>query len=208
MVCRLVTRTDRLRPRVERHVRQVYASAHDATIRAFPDLMVADFDDAQAVRCAAGLRRAADGFFSECYLNRAFEDVLSELAAAPVGRARIIEVTSLASGSACALSRLIACIVEHARGQGVDWAVFTITPRLERRLRQLKLPLIPICPAEPSRVAHPEDWGRYYEAGPMVMALPDRGLPSTLGAPDHRTIARSRPGSPRTGSCARLAHVV
>jgi Thermostable hemolysin len=208
MVCRLVTRADRLRPLVEGHVRRIYARVHGAAIRSFPELMVADIDEPCGVQCAAGLRQAADGFFSECYVDRPFEEVLSALAAEPVSRSRIIEVANLASGNVRSLSRLIACIVEYARGRGIDWAVFTITPRLERLLRHMKLPPIPICPAQASRVANPGDWGRYYETRPMVMTLPDRGLPAGPELAERRPSIASMAEARWTDPCMPVANVV
>jgi hypothetical protein len=176
---RFVPESDRLRPPVEAHVRAIYGRTYGAVIRKFPRLMVADVDETGVVRCAAGLRRAADGFFSECYLDSPLESQLGRLAAAAVGRNRIIEVTSLASGSACASARLIGDIVEYARLIGTDWAVFTITPRLKRLLCRIGLPVAVLGPADESRVANPADWGRYYETGPLVAAMQDPG-PATL----------------------------
>lgn len=173
MACRFVTREDWLRERVEQHVRQLYERAHGAIVRTFPNLMVADLDAAAVVRCAAGLRQAADGFFSECYVERTLEDALSALARQPVGRDRIIEVTSLASLNVCALVRLIRHIVAYARDRGIDWAVFTITWRLKELLCRMNLPLVVLCPAERARVERPDDWGRYYESSPVVTVLRD-----------------------------------
>ena len=125
MVCRLVSREDWQRARVEHHVQEVYRRAYGAGIRSFPDVMVADFDQAGDVRGAAGLRLARDGFFSECYVDRGFEELLSDLALERVGRDQIIEVTGLASASLRTLVRLIVEIIGFARRVGIEWAVFT-----------------------------------------------------------------------------------
>jgi len=156
-------------------VQQVYGRAYGAVLRRFPDLMVADFDERGEVRCAAGLRRAADGFFSECYVDAPLEAVLSGLAGALVDRERIIEVSSLASRSACSSAHLIERIIAFARQVGTDWAVFTITPELKRLLCRMRLPVVELGTAERSRVANPADWGRYYDTRPLVAAMQDPG---------------------------------
>ena len=179
MAFRFVPCGDRLRPLVEAHVQAVYSRTYGAVIRSFAPLMAADFNDAGFIRCAAGIRLADDGFFSECYVDNALEDILSHVTGEAVGRNRIIEVTNLASGSACSSTPLIENVIAFARQIGTDWAVFTITPRLKRLLFRMKLPIFVLSPANPSRVANPEDWGRYYETLPLVAAMQDPG-PSTL----------------------------
>jgi hypothetical protein len=193
MVCRFVTREDWLRRRVERHVRQVYHRAYGAVVREFPDLMVADLDEAHGVRSAAGLRGTATGFFSECYLDQPLDAALSDLAGEPVGRERIIEVTSLASTNFAAMARLVAQIVDFARSGAMDWAVFTITPRLQRLLCRMDLPIVVLCAAQACRVANPEDWGRYYETGPVVAAMPDPALAADVPIPDRQATVAAAP---------------
>lgn len=175
MVFRFVPCGDRLRPIVEAHVQRIYRQTYDATVRRFPHLMVADFDEAGAVRCAAGLRRAGDGFFSECYVTSPLEKLLSDMAGGRIVRTRIIEVNNLASSCIGSSARLIRQIIAYSRQVGTDWAVFTITPQLRRLLCQMKLPIIVLGAAEASRVINPADWGRYYDTGPVVAAMQDPG---------------------------------
>jgi len=156
-------------------VQQVYRQAYGAILRHLPELMVADIDDSGTVLCAAGLRLAGDGFFSECYVDAPLEAVLSCLAGTPVGRERIIEVNNLASSGVRSSADLIDNIIAFARRIGTDWAVFTITPELKRLLCRMKLPIVVLGSAERSRVANAADWGRYYETRPLVAAMRDPG---------------------------------
>ena len=86
MAFRYVPDGSRLRPLVESHVREVYGRTHGAVVRNFPRLMVADVDANGQIHCAAGLRRAGDGFFSECYVDMPLEIELSRLTGHSVGR--------------------------------------------------------------------------------------------------------------------------
>lgn len=160
-------------------MQRVYGLAYYAVIRQFPDLMVADFDDSGAVRCAAGLRLAGDGFFSECYVDAPIEAVLSRLAGKRIGRERVIEVNNLASRGARSSAHLIETVIAFARQIRTDWAIFTITPDLKRLLCRMKLPVVVLGAAERSRVANAVDWGRYYDTRPVLAAMQDPG-PETL----------------------------
>lgn len=201
---RIVAGDDRRRQPVEAHVRHVYDRAYGATIRSFPDTLIAEFDAAETVRSAAGLRFAKDGFFSQCYLDKRLEDVLGRIAEEPVPRDRIIEVVNLASTGVCSSVHLIENIIEFGRRNGAEWAVFTITPRLHKLLRRINLPIVVLASAQRSRVPNPEDWGRYYETLPVVAAMRDREPGSTVLSSnlDHR----ARPDAVRRGVGSPLVH--
>ncbi len=171
MTIRFVTPEHQLRKTVEQHIRQVYKTTYNATLRSFPYLIAADVDDEETIGCAVGLRMTTDGFFSECYVDRPLDEIVSEIALETIARDRIVEITNLASNSSCSLARMVPSIVEFTHQNGMEWAVFTITPRLKKRFCRMKFPIREICAAERSRVANPEDWGSYYETLPMVAVL-------------------------------------
>ena len=75
----LIPRDDGLRPQAEQLIAEVYARHYAARITTFPDTLVSRIGADSAIDCAAGLRFAADGFFSEAYLDAPVEMLLSAL---------------------------------------------------------------------------------------------------------------------------------
>ena len=159
------------RARTEAFIRGVYAEAFGAVIPAFPNLLAAAFDKAGAPLCAAGLRFADDGFFSEAYLDRPIEARLSAEGRRPVSRRRIFEVTTLASRSPMASLRFVNRIGDFGRTRDFEWLFFTATDRLQRLLRWMGHPLVVLGAADPRRIADPERWGSYYTYLPRVCGI-------------------------------------
>jgi hypothetical protein len=174
MDCRVVRRDEKIRPVVEQYVRQAYLKSYEARIANFPATMIVDSLEDGMIKAAAGVRLADEGFLSECYLDASLEEILSDLSGEQVRRDRIIEVTTVAANGACPLARLIGEVTRFARLNGADWAVFTITSRLQRLLRHMTLPIVELCPAEASRISNPAEWGTYYETRPVVTVMQDR----------------------------------
>jgi hypothetical protein len=181
-----------LRGAVERHVRSVFASTYGARIRSFPGLMVAEAE-AGAVTVAAGLRTAAEGFFSEHYFDSPLEDVLGAAEGETVERGAIVEIANLAASRSGRVARLIDGIVALAAARGAEWAVFTITPRLYALLTRLGHPIVVLGAAERAFVPRPDDWGTYYDTAPVVAAMrrPDGLLPFSASS----GVARSASGA-------------
>lgn len=122
---------------------------------------------------AAGLRDAARGFFSQVYLDRPVEEMLTQLSGNPVTAHEVIEVVSMACPNPAATLRLIEAITAEGRRQGAGWGLFTATGPLMRLLRRTGVPLLPLAPARPERLADADRWGRYYQTSPWVCALQD-----------------------------------
>ena len=137
----------------------------------FPATLIAMVSGRDELLCAAGLRFAADGFFSECYLDAPVDEVLSALWCEGVGREKIFEVTSLASRSPHIVGSFLRKIVACGKAAGFEWAFFTATTPLKGLLERIGLPLMPLAVADRARVAHPDDWGSYYELSPSVCAV-------------------------------------
>ena len=108
--------------------------------------------DDGAVLSAAGLRFAADGFFSECYLEAPVDAALSALSRYPVRREKIFEVTSLASRSPHTVGSFLRKIIACGEAAGFEWAFFTATAPLKALLERMSLPLVPLAAADRSRV--------------------------------------------------------
>lgn len=162
-----------VRPAAEALIQSVYADAFGATVRHFPRLLVATLDwDGHPV-CAAGLRTTGDGFFSEAYLDQPVERALSAHTGRHVHRARVFEVTTLASRRADLSPAFVHQIALLGETQGFEWCFFTATERLRRLLRRLKLPITTLGAADPARIADAAAWGRYYASAPVVCAADD-----------------------------------
>jgi hypothetical protein len=167
----IIPRDHELRPAADQLIAEVYARHYSARIRAFPATLVAMISDDGTVLSAAGLRFAADGFFSECYLEEPVDAVLSALSRDPVCREKIFEVTSLASRSPHTVGSLLRKVIACGEAAGFEWAFFTATAPLKALLERMSLPLVPLAAADRSRVPNPDAWGSYYALAPSVYAV-------------------------------------
>lgn len=175
MILRVVSRCDPLRSDVEEYVRRIFATQHAAIVREFPERLAAAFGPDHSPLCAAGIRTAEDGFFSEFYLGSPVECALGRVSRAPVQRSQVIEVTSLASDRPGHAFMLLDYITQLGRADGKRWGVFTATEKIRRCLERAGLAFTPLAAARADAVPNPGDWGRYYEANPVLCAMHDRG---------------------------------
>lgn len=173
MILRVIERGDPLRSEVERYVREVFARQHGALVREFPDRMAAVLAPNRTPLCAAGIRTEADGFFSEFYLDSPVEAALARACSVPVERSQVIEVTSLASDRPGHCFLLLDYITQLGRTDGRRWGVFTATEKLRRRLVRSGLTIATLAAARAESVPNRHNWGRYYDANPMVCAMRD-----------------------------------
>ncbi len=167
----LTPRGGELRPAAEALIAEVYSLHYAARITTFPDTLVSMVGAGGDIHCTAGLRFAADGFFSEVYLDQPVDAVLSALRHSPVRREKIFEVTSLASRTPHMVGVFLRKIIACGEAAGFEWAFFTATAPLKVLLERLKLPLASLAKADRSRVANPEAWGSYYTLAPHVFAV-------------------------------------
>lgn len=189
MTLQLIHRDHPLRPLAEEKVRAIYRQSYDAVVRSFPELLAAFVDAKGKPTCIAGVRYGLTDCFSEQYLDRPVEAVLSAVDSRAVGRGEILEVTTLVSQRSAESIGLVRSITNLGRSLGMRWGLFTATSRLRRALPRLGMPLVELAPARRDRAAHPEDWGRYYETDPWVCAMSDQApAPST-----RPTAARATP---------------
>ena len=160
------------RAEVEALVRDVYAREYNAKIETFADLLIALPAEDGGYQAAAGLR-IGDGFFSEVYLERSIEDVLSDHWRPPAARQEIAEVTTLAASHPHASLALMAGITGHLRNENVRFAFFTVTERLHMMLKRIGVPAHELAKATADKVKNPQDWGLYYATNPRVVAIHD-----------------------------------
>lgn len=176
MILRVIERGDPLRSGIEAYIREVFARQHAALVREFPDRLAAVLAPDRSPLCAAGIRTAEDGFFSEYYLDGPIETALTRKCGTPVERGQVIEVTSLASDRPGHCFLLLDYITQLGRAGGRRWGVFTATEKLRRRLQRTGLTVATLAAARAEAVPNRQDWGRYYDANPMVCAMRDCSL--------------------------------
>lgn len=172
----VVPRADALRDRVEACIRAVYGQAFGAWDVTLPATLIAWLDGDDRPLCAAGLRTAEDGFFSETYLDAPIERVLAERTGRDVRRRSVFEITTLASQSAEVCPAFVRQLAAFGKGAGFGWCFFTATARLRALIGELGIPFLALAPADPARLPDPARWGSYYEHTPQVCAVDDRWL--------------------------------
>ncbi|BBU64345.1 hypothetical protein MSC49_42800 (plasmid) [Methylosinus sp. C49] len=174
--CQIVTLDHPRRAEAETFIRRVYRSRYGAEISVYSPILIALIDDRDGIVCAAGLRSAREGFFSESYLLAPVEQVLSKLSGEQIGRSEIFEVTTLASSAPRETMRLFCDIVAFGRESGFSWSFFTLTRRLWQLIDNLGLGPVVLGDVDPQRIDNHGVWGRYYEADPKVYAVSRRSI--------------------------------
>jgi len=172
------------RDEVEALARDVYAREYGAKIAAFADTLIALPAPDCGYLAVAGVRIGGD-FFSEIYLDRPIEVVLSDHWYPPAARSEIAEVTTLAANRPCASHALFAAITGYLRDQGVRFAFFTVTERLHMMLKRVGVPAQHLASANIDRVNNPQDWGMYYATNPRVVAIHDAFVTLPVSTIDH-----------------------
>lgn len=158
------------RAEAEALIAKVYAHEYGANIVAFSDLLIALPDVHGTLRAAAGLRIGGN-FFSEIYLERPIEQVLSDHWHPPATRDEIAEVTTLAAVHPNASHALFSGIVGYLKALNVRFAFFTVTERLHRMLIRTGIPAEELALASADKVHNADDWGLYYATNPKVVAI-------------------------------------
>ena len=135
----IVTRDDPSRPDIEAFIKKVYRLRYNASVDDFPAQLIAFRGDNDELLCAAGLRTAEDGFFSENYLDAPIEKILGDLSSQAVPREEIVEVSTLVSLAPNEVSQFIADMISFGKANGFSWSFFTATARLRRIVEKLGL---------------------------------------------------------------------
>ena len=167
----LVRLGDPGRPEIEAFIRRVYALRHNAQVDTFPSNLIAVRDVHGDVICAAGLRTAEDGFFSESYLDAPVERILSRLVDKDVDRNEILEISTLVSLAPAKLPRFLARLIAFGEEHRFSWSFFTATRRLRRVVEKVGLAPIYLADADRTRIENSERWGSYYALEPRVYAV-------------------------------------
>ena len=172
------------RARLEGFIGASFAERHGARIRHFMPDLLALCDAAGRFRAAIGVRDAAGGpLFLERYLDLPVEAHIERMHGAPVARGRIAEVGNLAALGTGHSRLLIVALTDLLIAEGFEWVVFTATAEVANSFQRLALAPLVIGTADPARMGDErDDWGRYYDCSPRVMAGAIRGGYDTLTA--------------------------
>lgn len=168
------------RDRLERAVRDVFRAEFNAYVPGFPNHLLAALGPDRAPRAVAGLRFAADGLFSEVYLDGSIEAVLTPIFRRPVDRAQVVEFSSLAALEPGAALPLMVAAIRIALAAGASYGLFTVTDRLHALLARTGLAFVDLGPARPERLPNAAIWGDYYRHDPHVLAIAAEVLPAAL----------------------------
>jgi hypothetical protein len=165
-------RSHRQRASVEEFVRRAFALKHGASIRSFMPTLYALQGRDDRICGVAGVRSAAaEPLFLERYLSQPIESALSERVGERATREQIVEVGNLSSLSCRAAFHLVALLPRLLMDRGHLWVTFTATDAVRGILDRFNAPVIELSGATKDKVANlGDDWGRYYECDPRVMA--------------------------------------
>ncbi len=163
------------RSQTERFLEAAYSRAFDGRLRSHYPVLFGVRDAAGEVIAAAGVRPARSGpLFLERYLDRPIELAIVAPGEASVDRAAIVEIGSLAAARHGAALQLFEALASHLADSGASHVAVTATRGLRRTFSRLGFPWRALAPADPARIDGAEDWGRYYDTDPQVIAGPLR----------------------------------
>lgn len=177
------------RKTIEQFVQRAFELKHRACIRSFMPTLYALQGQDDRICGVAGIRSAAtEQLFLERYLQQPIECTLSQRVGEQVSREQVVEVGNLASLSCRAAFHLVALLPQLLIDRGHLWVTFTATDAVRGILNRFNAPVIELTEATEDKVAElGDDWGRYYECDPRVMAawLP-HGVSLQVAAAIHR----------------------
>jgi hypothetical protein len=173
------------------HIRWVYQSAYGAQVSEFAPLLVVATRADGEILCAAGIRTAQDGFFSEAYLPAGFSAALQQTVGLNVPAMQIMEVVSLASTTPFPVLPMLDRMIDWGRDNGMTCGVFTATRPLRRLLNRTGLSYVELASADIDRVANPQAWGSYYDTDPRVCAFSEVLSQPALLSPRARANSRT-----------------
>lgn len=169
--CALLAPDSPDRPAAEQFIRSVFRERYGARLTALPPTLLTLYGAENQILAIAGLRPARDErLFLEVYLDEPVEVAIRRRINAPLDRARIIEVGSLATRAPGYARTLIQSLTAFLYHRHFDWVVFTAVSALRNTFRRLGLNPLHLCAADPLRLADGgAEWGSYYERSPAVM---------------------------------------
>ncbi|MDX8403554.1 MAG: thermostable hemolysin [Mariprofundaceae bacterium] len=161
------------RGETEQFIHDRFNFEYDADIRHYMPHLVRISTREGEIVAAVGYRDAAcHNLFIEHYLDNPIEVVINQHLHTPIARQEIVEVGNLADAHPGGARAAITALTAYLYGAGFRWVVFTGVTKLRNAFSRLGIDTIHIGDADPSRLdtEEQESWGRYYLAGPHIMA--------------------------------------
>jgi hypothetical protein len=165
-------RGDAGREAAEQFVREGFFRTHRACVQSFLPTLLTLTDLDGAVQGVIGCRFASEEpLFLERYLDAPIEQVLAARIGARVLRERVVEVGNLSCRSSRLAQELVGLLPPFLVGRGLVWIAFTATSSVRRILRHAGARTLELASAQRARAqGSGDDWGRYYDNDPRVMA--------------------------------------
>lgn len=136
-----------------------------------PPRLLAMRDQTGTLVGGLGLRSAADGFFSQHYLDVPVEVLLSEERGSPVAPESIVEVVHLAVLGPEYVSPLLDRLALLLTDEGYRYALCTVTRCLRRLFIRRGWAVTRLGDARPDVLGDAAtQWGSYYDQQPVVIA--------------------------------------
>jgi len=161
------------RHEAERFIHDRFDIEYHANVRHYmPHLVRISTRNGELV-AAVGYRDAArHRLFVEHYFDDPIETVMGRELDQEIGRNDVVEVGNLADAHPGGARAAITALTAYLYGAGFRWVVFTGVSKLCNAFFRLDLDPVRIGEADPDRLTEDEkrEWGRYYRAGPQVMA--------------------------------------
>ena len=174
------------RQEAQDHIKGVYNHVYGAEVTEFAPLLVVAKRLDSTILCAAGIRTAKDGFFSDVYLASGFSTALQHATHIDVPAQEIMEVVSLASTTPFPVLPMLDKMIEWGRENEMTCGVFTATAPLRRLLKRKSLNYVELESADISQVSNPKTWGSYYDTDPKVCAFSEALSQSVVLSPRAR----------------------
>ncbi|MFA6230715.1 MAG: thermostable hemolysin [Rhodanobacter sp.] len=159
------------RVEAEGFIHQVFAQRYRADVQSFyPSLL--SFRDQGHPRAVAGFRGARAGrLFAEQYLEESAQTLIGERVGEAITREELVEVGNLALKNPGDARWVIAASTCFLHALGYRWVLFTATRTLINTFQRLGLQPLALGEARPLLLDDKgEQWGNYYQAGPVVCA--------------------------------------
>lgn len=161
------------RQAIESYISQRFSQQYDATLTHFFDNLISVSTPKHCIG-AIGVNNMAkhSHCFVEHYLDKPVEQILSACLGETITRSRLLEVGNLATShpqSTWVLFVYVAFLMKHS---GHDWAIITANSGVRFWLKQFNVTCVELGEAtEQALPTSDQQWGRYYDEKPIVLAF-------------------------------------
>lgn len=152
-------------------VKEKFRSSYKASIEPNPQYFALTLDQDERILACAGITFADHRtLFSEQYLSRPIEKILSERMEKTIDRSTIVEIGSLISHHLTAGTIMVNMIPLLAWCMGAHYLLCTVTPRVRKVMESCQIVFEPLLEADPQRLADNsgDNWGSYYAKNPVT----------------------------------------